>query len=221
MRKQPEPGELLSQRIHLNLQEEWQPQLIDNLTKAYDASMAEQFGGEWYAGRRPADDRNTYEFVQSQTDLIDWFTAEKMADPVGAEKLRVKLAATADERFEHYLKDSAVDGQVPGDIEPEALISVSSINKGRNLQAEMVRALQRAVRLGKTFSGCGSSVSAEKDEDDELSSSEQLTSLGYGNRSGSDRFGSLKFKCQNGHENKRPRGKLLSHCQTCGCSVKC
>jgi hypothetical protein len=91
--------------------------------------------------------------------------------------------------------------------------------RGRSLQVEMGRAERRAVRLGKTYSGCGASVSAE--QEDSLSTPDQLGSSGYGNKTGSDRFGSLKFKCQNGHENTRPRGKLIDKCGKCGISVKC
>ena len=36
-----------------------------------------------------------------------------------------------------------------------------------------------------------------------------------------DKFGSLTFKCKKGHENTRPRNKLIDKCTTCGDSVKC
>lgn len=36
-----------------------------------------------------------------------------------------------------------------------------------------------------------------------------------------DQYGSLTFKCQKGHTNKRPRNKLIDKCKTCGVSVRC
>ncbi len=218
--QQPEPGELLGQRIHLdNLPAQWQPQLIDNLTDTYDNSLREQFGGEWYGGRKPADDRNTYDFVRNQRDLIDWFTRQKLTDPIAAEKQRFKLAATAEARFGLYSKGLSKPEMVPGTIAPESFITMPSIVNGQSLQVEMARAEHRASRLGKTYSGCGASVSAEIE--DGLSTGDQIGNSGYGNKSGSDRYGSRKFKCPNGHENTRPRNQLLDKCGKCGVSVRC
>ncbi len=217
--KQPEGGELLPQRVNLALTPRGQPNLINNLAGVYDASLQQQHGGAWYAGRRPADDRNTYDFVHNQQDLVDWFTNEKLVDPAGAEKLRFKVAATAEARYDRYLKGYETSQQVPGAMTLDSLITVEQIAVGKGLHTEMVYAERRAVSLGKTYSGCGASVSAE--ETDDLSISDQLSTLGYGNKSGSDRYGSLKFKCQNGHENERPRNKLINCCKTCGVSVKC
>lgn len=36
-----------------------------------------------------------------------------------------------------------------------------------------------------------------------------------------DEFGSLRFKCPQGHPNKRPRGEQIPRCKKCGVSVKC
>jgi hypothetical protein len=47
---------------------EW---LMDNQRAAYDDSLAEQLGGEWYAGRPPIDVREVTEYVNTQTDLVD------------------------------------------------------------------------------------------------------------------------------------------------------
>jgi len=219
--EQPETGELLPQRVHRSLECEWQPRLIDNLTKAHDTSLSEQFGGEWHAGRRPADTRNTYDFVrvQKQQELIDWFTAEKLADYDGAEKLRFKLAATAEARFNRYLNGLDKATAETGDISYEKFVTVGGIVQGQSLQMEIGRAERQAVKLGRTYSGCGSSVSAAQGED--LSTPDSLNISGYGNKGGRDRFGSLKFKCQNGHENTRPRNQLIDKCGKCGISVKC
>lgn len=179
LRKQPQPGELLSQRINLNLPAEWQGSLINNLTDTYDNSMGEQYGGELYAGRRPADYRNTYDFVCSQQDLVDWFTTEKLTDPVAAEKLRYKLAATMATRYDSYIRQGNETEFKPGEVMPESFISVAGIAKGQSLFMELERESRRAAGLGKTFSGCGASVSAETDK---LSAEDELKQSGYVNR---------------------------------------
>lgn len=52
------------------------------------------------------------------------------------------------------------------------------------------------------------------------SSKTSLTSKIFGSEA-EDQFGSLKFNCPRGHENRRPRGKLIKHCKKCGVSVSC
>ena len=69
---------------------------------------------------------------------------------------------------------------------------------------------------GKTLSGCGLTLG-----DDKTTIESQLSKLGFGNKSGEDKYGSLTFKCPKGHSNRRPRNKLIPHCTTCGVSVKC
>lgn len=220
--QQPQEGELLSQRVHLDLPPAWQSQLVDNLTQTYDASLGEQYGGEWYAGRRPADDRNTYAFVRQprQQQLVQWFTEQKLADPEGAEKLRFKLAATAEERFEQFLNGESETQPFIGLVTAESLITLQAI-ANQSLEFEMNRAERRAASLGKTYSGCGASVSSEETEN--VLSKDSISASGWGNKAGggSDKYGSLRFKCPKGHENTRPRNKLIDKCTTCGTNVKC
>jgi hypothetical protein len=178
--KQPEPGELLPQRINLNIPAEWQPKLIDTLTDAHDDSLHEQFGGEWHGGRRPADYRNTYDFANSQHDLVDLFTAEKLVDPVMAEKLRYKVAATAKARYERFLsQEDEFEAIMLGSISPEALISVEKIVQGQTLHRELEREGHKAAVRGDVFSGCGDTVEAEGES---MTVGEQLAQLGLGNK---------------------------------------
>lgn len=53
-----------------------------------------------------------------------------------------------------------------------------------------------------------------------------LSSVGFNNSAlessvGEDQYGTLVFDCPKGHKNKRPYGKLIPRCQTCGTDVRC
>lgn len=217
--KQPEPGELLSQRIHLGLPAEWQPNLVNNLTDAYDNSLNEQYGGEWHAGRRPADYSNTYDFARNQHDLVDWFTTEKLTDSVAAEKLRYKLAATAKARYDRYVGQQNKSEPKLGTLKYESFISIKAIVGGQNLFMELEREGRRAASRGETFSGCGSSVSAEADS---LSTEEHSKALGYGNKSKSKSDDDCEFiskECPSCHtKNVKTVVTKNRISGSCGCS---
>ncbi len=183
-----EEGEMLGQRIYRDLPERWQDNLADNLRDVYDASLAEQHGGQWHAGISQHPDRNitnTYEFVMQQQDLISWFTKEKLADSAGAEKYRYKVAATAKSRHERHLRQ-----QNGGDEEPEpfvnaghsSLVNPASLARAKGLAYEMAYEGRQAAARGDVFSGCGDTVTAEDSDEAYESSAGQLDSLGYGNR---------------------------------------
>jgi hypothetical protein len=187
MGEEPEEGELLGQRIHRQLPESWQDNLADNLTKVHDISLTQQYGGEWHAGISQRPDRNmvnTYEFVLAQRDLIDLFVQEKLSNPTKAEKLRYNLAATATARHEEYLKRYNSNSTAPGIVSHASVISVDRIANSRGLMHELEREGTKAARSGRTFSGCGASVSANEMEDG-FSDKDSLSSLGYGNKAGS------------------------------------
>ena len=212
MEQPVEKGELLEQRMYRDLQPAHQDKLADILTQTYDNSLGQRHGGGWHAGfKQPAKRSwiNTYEFAQAQHDIIEWFTTTKSTNPVAAESQRFRLAATVNERYERYLQDSGHD-RLPA-IQPGLDQDTSHID---NLLQEIEQSAQRAIFFGMVFSGCGVSVGL-------VSSEAQLEQAGYGNRAGSDKYGSLQFKCSKGHNNTRPRNKLISHCRQCGISVKC
>lgn len=195
----PQPGELLGQRVHLDLPEVWQPELINNLTDKYDETLRQRIGGDWYGGRRPADFNNTYDFVLAQTDLLNVFVDAKLRNPQHAEKMRYGLAAAFESRFRNRLNAKSTIGEVGADMTVV-------------LVREMQLAEGEALQSGKTFSGCGITKNG---------TAEELEAIGYGNQSQNDKYGSLKFKCQKGHENTRPKNKLIDKCKTCGISVRC
>jgi phage FluMu protein Com len=183
----PEAGEKLGQRVKLQMPSKWQPQLMGNLTKAYDQSLTEQHGGSWHVGIKQPDDRavvNTYEFAKNQTDLIEWFVELKKIDSTLAGSLRYNVAATAKARYEEYL--GAIGSLSRSDIKlglvkPEALISFQRIVAARpSIEQELHREGRRAAARGEVFSGCGETVKAETAEE---SAEAEASALGYGNKS--------------------------------------
>jgi len=205
---QPQPGELLGQRIEAEVPVDQQPYLIDRLTGVYDNSLTEQFGGDWYAGRQGGR-RNTLGFVTQQQAIIDRFV-ERQLDGAATQEDFYNTAALLAEIFEEARTVNLY--QFTGNV---ATMVDQSL-----LESQLVLAGERASAAGKTFSGCGASASPT-----ELTASQQLEQAGYGNLSHSDedKFGPLTFKCKNGHTNRRPRGKLIKHCRVNGCknSVAC
>lgn len=199
----PRSGELLGQRIYTDQNEVEQAFLIDKLTGVYDRSMELQTGVEHLAGQPVSamNTRETYQFVQSHPDLIDYL-ANKMLAGECNDQFIFSVAATMTRRYES---------------------GIESVNAGRGswltaalLQQEMKLATSEARQQNRTFSACGSSVSADQSVSSELSTS------GYGNKADEDKFGSLKFSCPHCHRtNNRPRGKLLSNCQHCHKDVRC
>lgn len=192
-------GQLLGQRIYLNKSSSAQEGLLDELTGVYDSSLSFVFGGEWYAGRAGSDRRNMLDFAYQQRDLIDVFLTGSQD-----EDARYNLSAMVEARFEGRARPSVV------------LMSVGPISASY-VEQQMRHFGQLARSEGKVYSGCGASLSARA----------ELDSLGYGDvgrmqeSSGSDKYGSLTFPCKNGHQNRRPYGKLIDKCTTCKVSVKC
>lgn len=207
----PAEGELLGQRMHLQLAPEDQEFLKAQLTGVYDRKMEEQFGGVWHAGRKQGKKLNTYDFVLEQQDLLTVYfdSVEKFGEQPG---LLGDIVATMDRRYDARLKSDSYTESTTHYYEDSAR---------HVLMQEMLLAGQRARQIGKTYSGCGLTVGQEDDTDD------QFNKLGFGNKSEEDNeeddYGPLKFKCKNGHSNKRPRGKLISQCKVKSCrnSVSC
>lgn len=221
--KQAETGELLPQRVALKLPAAWRDNLINNLTETYDSSLSERYGGDWHAGIRQQGDRriiNTYAFAQAQRDLVDWFTWQKLADPVAAERLRYNLAAATTARYERYVKQ-ALSYPSPevgsGTYRHEHFISVAAIAAGQDLLNELEREGRRAALRGETYSGCGISLSANGE-----ATAEQLSDLGY--RGGSGKSKSEKDvmhcvncpKCRTYHEEIRAKNGIF-RCENRDC----
>lgn len=233
---QAEEGELLGQRMHLDLPEQWRGNLVNNLTSVYDQSMTEQFGGEWYAGISQRPDKNivnTYEFVEAQTELLEWFTAKKLADPVGAEKLRYGLAATAKAMHEAMLKSLNEDDNEGNDksralvVNPAKLVSTQSIARGMSLETQIRFFEKKSAAAGDTFDGCGMSITAEQsveggaESDNSSASGYRRGSRGWSKYESDD---DCEFVSKNCPECKTKNVKTKvtkTHISgDCGCTVK-
>lgn len=197
----PQSGELLGQRMHLDMPPHEQEFLIDWLVGVYDRTMTSNYGGEWYAGRTPAEVQNTYDFVRAQDDLIQAYIRQTMINGAD-ESMRYGLAAAMVKRFK--LK-SGVQTSTAGYYVQEHILN------------EIGAAGNEAMRMGIVFSGCGATSGPDGLNDSEG----QLSELGFGNPEQTDKYGSLTFKCPKGHTNTRPRGRLIERCQTCHTSVRC
>jgi hypothetical protein len=219
-------GELLSQRIHRDLPVDWQDNLAGNLTKVYGSSLTEQYGGEWYAGISQHPDRNivnTYDFILEQQDLIDWFTQQKMTDPVGAEKYRYKVAATAKARHGRYVRSQNMAEPALGLVSLDSFVTVRGITNAQTLLLELSREGKQAAARGEVFSGCGETVSSEESSGEVTE--DQLGSSGYGNKSGSKSDdGECEFiskECPECHEkNVKTRVTKTHITGSCGCSKR-
>ena len=221
-------GELLGQRRRFDLSADEQAVIMDRIVGVYDKRMSTQHGGEWYAGRRPADYRNTYEFVCQQRDLLDACVDLMLTNKL-TKNMMYDMAATMQARFE---KNKTTKIEPIQNTDMSSIINAEFIswaartftNQGA-LYQEIQMAGQSARKAGKSFSACGSTLTSEG-EDSSVES--QLEAAGYGSKTnmlekygaGSDRYGSRKFKCSNGHSNIRPHNKLIDKCQHAGCEAK-
>lgn len=205
---EPEVGELLGHRIRVDLKPEQQNTLSDELTGVYDRNLTAQFGGQWYAGRRPADYRNTYDFVCQQNDLIEECVR---LDNLGwlNDSIMYKMSARMQERFE-------TDQQ--GEINvllPQVAIDIAVLHR----EIEMAGA--RASQRGLSFSACGATLRANglNNSLDSL-----LKLAGYGNKSLDGDCEFISKKCPECNaENVKTRVTKISETQkhisgSCGCS---
>ncbi|CAN5439204.1 hypothetical protein BH10PAT3_BH10PAT3_6090 [soil metagenome] len=157
-----EPGELLGQRMHLDLTVVNQEFLLDRLMGVYDRKLTASYGGDWYAGRRNARRINTYSFVCEQNDLVfAYLSREYGADPYSDSFY--DLAAALDARLNKLgVRSAAVSLPV---YQPGIL---------HNPYIEMRIAGSNARKDGKGYSGCGISIGNKK------SALDQLKELGLG-----------------------------------------
>lgn len=153
------PGELLGQRLCLDLDHVEQTQLIDNLVDIYDNTLAQNYGGRWRAGRDIGKSINTYEFVKQQYDLIEYYSNQ--ANFFGDNQpVLYGVMATIKRRFEN------TKNQNVGGVE---------YNNSQNLDYEIRLSIIESHLAGNSFSGCGLSLNNAND------TSLQLGELGYGN----------------------------------------
>lgn len=147
-------------------------------------------------------------------DLIE--QGQHLTKPINAVSLMWKLAKRNTVEASFTNKD--IDPKVFGTVAAPYIEQIRQYQHQQDqeqqprLEALIAKAHETAVATG---CGGGSSDSIVDKIIELLKTNSEKSSDEH------DRFGSLTFLCRKGHRNTRPRGKLISHCRTCGDSVKC
>ncbi len=195
----PMRGELLGQRISVDIDEKFHAKLTDTLTTVYDNKLMQKFGGEWYAGRNPTDYRNTYDFACKQTDLINEYL--ETSKDAGAKR---NLAATIEARFEEKSK-----------YPQQAIVAIENKLVFISPAAEMEFYGRLAKERGRTYSGCGVTIT---------SSEEEMRALGYGDfdkKTDSEDCEFISKSCPEcGTKNVKTKVTKTTISGSCGCSKK-
>lgn len=143
--------EILARRFRLALDDEDRSLVAGAIREAYDRSLSDQLGGEWYAGRSPIDVQDALAFIRQQGDLLEAHmqaVREVQSTIHDAQQQEHQL------EFHRFNLAAALDARLRGQ------------------QADDLEAAGRTARSeGREFSReCPTMAGAE----------EQLASLGYG-----------------------------------------
>jgi hypothetical protein len=197
---QPEPGELLGQRMHVNTDESKQEFMVDWLMGVYDKTLSREYGGNWYAGRQSSRRVNTYDFVREQHDLINEFVRKTNQYQSIDESFMYDLAAAVKYIFEG-----------------RALNNIAGVTQSIGSEAvrqELRIAGQQAQTEGRVFSGCGATV--QRSNDAPPSSEGELGDAGYGNKSeGKESWSWKKGICRVSDCPTRPGKTKVGPCDVC------
>lgn len=211
---QPRPGELLGQRIHVQLDSGEQTLLVDRLMGVYDRQLQARYGGEWYAGQSGGQRVNTYDFVCRQHDLVALFmSADQDMPPTADGDVRYDIAAAMDARFR---RNAANAGAVS--MSGVALqLGVGMLNP--DLRREIEQAGGQARAQHKSYSGCGVNLESSAGEQ---SADSQLSQAGYGNKTNPETVYKFDRKmycnlCQAPPKKKEPK----KWCGPCGLCRSC
>jgi len=142
--------DVLGQRVMLDLNSLKQELLGDSLLYAYDKTLHEQRGGNWYAGRNEAERREAIAFVESQTDLVAHHVDAMLKHgkkPGFLSNQRYDFALAMRRRFEGV---QVISSDVAGEMS-----SAGSVGRA----------------AGETASGCGMTL--------EATTSQELSDAGY------------------------------------------
>lgn len=167
-----EEGELLGQRMHLDIGENSSSDLVDSLMRTYDLSLKNQSGLEHRAGILVGDSKidNTIDFVDAQKDIVE--LANKYIREGSFEDNRYDLIAYLEKRLQ-----SVGENKNMALFERNNYDSVGTfIVHQAQLQADVFIAGQEARSEGKEYSGCGITSTGIKN------GSDKLTEDGYGNK---------------------------------------
>ena len=192
---------------------------IEDARDAYDDAMQQKHGGTFFAGRRVGEngpEENAWSVIEQQEDLLTFYFSR--IEELAAKKLP-RDALEKDKKRLTYGVWAAIKERLDNSTNT---IIPSGVHQARvydelKLSAEVNQAFQTLSNRGEVMPGCGGAISGEAALMNE--SSESVFNSIFGG--GSDKYGSLKFKCPKGHTNTRPHGVLIPNCKKCGISVKC
>lgn len=177
-------------------------------------------GGTFFGENRPASDYLEYQKdcyareasfqPKIQTIAEELITrSEEISTPLAATKLLSRISGK--HMVEHAISDTTINPYVFG------MVSAGYIEQAR--QAQMVGDVQNInhfMGLAKKHEQSSSCPSADKST---VGNNEDELGLSFSKDE--DEYGSLSFKCRKGHNNRRPKGKLIENCQVCRESVRC
>ena len=198
---------------------------LDDVVAVHDQVLSQKYGGYFYAGRREAElHENAWKQMLAHGDVIDYLLHG--LDSLANQELSPDHLEEATKRHIYgvwALFKKRLDGTA------FALVTALVDNVGYLanqvwLRDQTQQAFQEFASRGHVLVGCGGTIEILLGEADIMSASgEAVLSAIFGGKGGYDKYGSLSFKCTEGHANIRPHGKLIDKCQHRGCKgkVKC
>lgn len=196
-----EAGELLGQRIHLQLDKSSQDILVNILTDVYDESLTQQFGGDWTAGRLKYIKTNTYDFIRQQSDLVEYYI--QSVENFGEDKqLLLGVVSAIEARYQNKsFSNESADGYY----------------NYESLSREVINAFEIAISNNQQFSGCGLSLNNSEDIFTDLSQA------GYGSLFKPEQKYSFnkKMYCVVCQAPPKENGEPKKMCGPCGICKSC
>ena len=203
---------------------------ITEATDIYDSVLSEKHGDTFVAGRRDKEQlEDAWNAINRHRDLVN-FHLQKLED-LAASSMQGKqlehctkkhvygvwaaFKERIDKKQHHYANSETTHHKATG----AGWLDI--IRRQNELQAEVDQAFHNFATRGKMLIGCGGSITFLMGEQAIMNASgHEVFSAIFGSGD-EDKYGSLRFKCSNGHSNKRKRNKLIDNCKICGTSVKC
>lgn len=197
----PSDGELLDQRIQFDATHEHQELLPDAIQDIYDNELNTLYGGQWRAGTDTTELSNTYDFVKQNPDILEQLAKLKNDGQLSKKDL-YNAAALIDQRLRSGKDYQSITGEN----------SNYTDYQGHSISQQLESAGRQANEEGKTFSGCGSSISGEESDDPLV---ESLEILGFGNKTEKKDWKWKKGICAVKKCPTRPDKTLVGPCSVC------
>jgi hypothetical protein len=199
----------------------------EELVDVYDQELSAQTGKAYYAGRLNAEYmENAWETVLQQNDLVEYML-QKLESLASKNIPRHELEEAATKHMYGVWAafKRRIDGEQTSYYTPVRQQAYIPAVHFAMLEQEVAHSFNEFVSKGRVMVGCGGAITmTNKDSVMDASGADVFSSI-FGNKTehsdDEDKYGSLTFECGKGHRNRRPRGKLIPNCTTCGISVKC